>query len=169
MQITAIVGNPKPLSKTYHIAMEVVSQLSGLASEQGRSSEQLVIDLADYAGALVQWGNPQAEKLLELAAGADILLFVSPTYKATYTGLLKLFADQIPQNGLAGKIAVPVMVGGSPHHSLAVEHAMRPLLVEMGASCPTKGLYVLDSQFDELPAVVAGWIEQSRCGLSRML
>ena len=31
-------------------------------------------------------------------------------------------------------------------HALAVEHTLRPLLVELGATVPTRGLFVLDSQ-----------------------
>lgn len=170
MQITAIVGNPKALSKTYTIASEVTKQLAQLVSEDGEQhAQQLVLDLADYAGALTEWGHPEAQKLLELVNGSDIIVVASPTYKATYTGLLKLFIDMLPPNGWSGKFAIPVMVGGSPHHSMAVETFMRPLLIEVGAVCPTKGLYMMDSQLDVLPELVSGWIEESRFGLSRML
>jgi FMN reductase len=76
------------------------------------------------------------------------VVVASPTYKATYTGLLKAFLDRFPHQGLGGVTAVPLMLGGSPAHTLAIEHGLRPLLVELGASVPTGGLYVLDSEHD---------------------
>jgi len=52
-----------------------------------------------------------------------------------------------------------VMVGAAPIHSLAVDTYLRPLLVELGASCPTRGLFVLESQLPDLPATVAKWLQ----------
>ncbi|WP_171056446.1 NADPH-dependent FMN reductase [Paenibacillus sinopodophylli] len=170
MQITAIVGNPKELSRTFTIAREITSQLAVFIEEQGKQlTDQLVIDLAPYAGSIIQWGHPEVQKLLELVAGSDIVIIATPTYKATYTGLLKLFIDMVPPNAWAGKFAIPVMVGGSPHHSMAVETYLRPLLTETGAIVPVRGLYMMESQMEELPAVVSNWIEESRFGLSCML
>jgi FMN reductase len=49
-------------------------------------------------------------------------------------------------------------VGAAPIHTLAVDAYLRPLLIELGASCPTRGLYVLESQLPELEAVVGRWL-----------
>lgn len=75
------------------------------------------------------------------------MIFASPTYKASYTGLLKLFLDQFPSNGLAGVVAVPLMLGAGLGHLLAPELLLKPVLVELGATCPTRGLYLLDSDY----------------------
>ena len=84
-------------------------------------------------------------------------MFACPTYKASYTGPLKAFVDTYPTDGLAGVRAVPVMVGTAMSHALAPEVHLRPLLVELGASVPTRGLYVLDSALDELDSIVTAW------------
>ena len=76
---------------------------------------------------------------------ADLVVVASPTYKATYTGLLKALPRPLPAPGTGGVTAVPLMLGAAPVHALAPEHGLRPLLVELGASVPTRGLYVLDS------------------------
>ena len=55
---------------------------------------------------------------------------------------------------LVGRVAIPIMVGAAPIHTLAVDAYLRPLLIEIGASCPTRGLFVLESQLSELEAVV---------------
>ena len=88
--------------------------------------------------------------------GSDLLVVASPTYKGSYTGLLKLFLDLFGADELAGVTAVPVMLGGDLRHSLAVEHALKPVLVEIGASCPTRGLFLVDSAYDD-PAVLDAW------------
>lgn len=138
-RVTVLVGNPKPRSRTYEAAVAVADRLGGA---------DLVVDLADHAGELFDWGSTTVAGLVEQVAASRVVVVASPTYKATYTGLLKAFLDRFGHQGLAGVTAVPVMLGGSPAHSLAVEHGLRPLLVELGASVPTQGLYVLDAQHD---------------------
>ena len=63
----------------------------------------------------------ELSRLTAEVAADDIVIFASPTYKASYTGMLKAFLDRYGSNGLAGTIAVPVMTGGWAGHSLAVE------------------------------------------------
>jgi len=90
-----------------------------------------------------------------------VVVVASPTYKATYTGLLKAFLDRFPHQGLGGVTAIPLMLGASPVHSLATEHGLRPLLVELGASVPTRGLYVLDSEHDR-PETYDAWFASAQ-------
>lgn len=88
---------------------------------------------------------------IEAVAKSDLVIFASPTYKATYTGLLKLFLDQFPVNGLMRTNAIALMLGGGPAHALAPDLLLKPVLVELGACCPFQGLYLLDSDFRESP------------------
>jgi len=53
------------------------------------------------------------------------------------------------------------MVGAAPQHALAVEVHLRPVLVELGATLPTRGLYVMESQLADLDAIVAAWVEEA--------
>jgi len=94
-------------------------------------------------------------------AAADVAIFASPTYKAAYTGMLKAFLDRYGNNGLAGVVAVPVMTGGWPGHLLAVEVHLRPVLVELGATVPARGLYVTEPEFATLDAAIAKWAESA--------
>jgi FMN reductase len=86
-----------------------------------------------------------------------VAVFASPTYKASYTGLLKAFLDRYGSNGLAGVVAVPVMTGGWPGHLLAVEVHLRPVLVELGATVPARGLYVTEPELADTGAAVGTW------------
>jgi FMN reductase len=119
--------------------------------------EILTVDLAEVAGRLFDWDDAGVAELNASVAAADVLVAASPTYKATYTGLLKAFLDRYGNNGLAGVTAVPLMVGAAPIHALAPELHLRPLLVELGASVPSRALYVLEAQFDNLGAVIDAW------------
>jgi FMN reductase len=156
-----VVGNPKAASRTLTVAREVMRQLGGcLGPEPARTTvEPLEVDLAGHAGAVFDWGDPALQALTAEVAQCRLLVAASPTYKATYTGLLKAFFDRYGNNGLAGSVAVPLMTGAAPIHTLAVEVHLRPLLVELGATVPSRGLYVTEPEFGELAAPFGRWTE----------
>ena len=85
------------------------------------------------------------------------------------TGLLKAFFDRFGTNALAGVVAVPMMMGGAPIHFLAVDTHLTPLLQEIGASCPTRGLFILESELDALDTVVERWRAGNESILTRLL
>ena len=147
-RVAVVVGNPKPVSRTYEAALTLAERLGGA---------DLVIDLADHTGELFDWGSSTIGELVEKVAASDLMVVASPTYKATYTGLLKVFLDRFPHQALGGVTAIPLMLGAADTHALAVEHTLRPLLVELGASVPTRGLFVLDSQHAD-PAPYDAWL-----------
>jgi FMN reductase len=173
-----VVGNPKPKSRTLTVAEEVMSQLAAclvadtLASDTlagDPRSAPLLVDLAEHAGSIFDWGDATLQALTAEVAQCRLLVAASPTYKATYTGLLKSFFDRYGNDGLRGVVAVPVMVGAAPIHALAPEVYLRPLLVELGATVPARALYVMESDIARLPEVVAKWAAPARPLLSAAL
>ena len=160
MNVAVVVGNPKPGSRTLSAATYVARELAG--------EPDLVIDLATLGPAILDWSDPTVAALVAQVGAADLVVVASPTYKATYTGLLKLFLDRFAGGtGLSG-IAVPLMLGGGPAHSLAPELALRPLLTEIGGTVPGRGLYVLDAQHDD-PAAYADWLDRTRPTVTTLL
>jgi FMN reductase len=149
--VAVVTGNPKPASRTHGVALAVAEALG--------ATEPIVVDLAEYAPRLFDWADAELNELTESVADADIAIFASPTYKAAYTGLLKAFLDRYGSNGLTGTVAVPVMTGGWPGHLLAVEVHLRPVLVELGASVPSRGLYVTEPELASLEVAVGKWAE----------
>jgi FMN reductase len=53
-------------------------------------------------------------------------------------------------------------------HALAVEVHLKPVLVEIGASCPTRGLFVGGPDVDAPDRAVAEWLGESRAVLQRV-
>ncbi len=150
-RIAVVVGNPKPASRTLGAAVTVAD---ALAEATGAPVDHLVIDLTEHAASLFDWAAPELSRMTAEVAAADLAVFASPTYKASYTGMLKAFLDRYGANGLAGLVAVPLMTGGWPGHLLAVEVHLRPVLVELGAVVPARGLYITEPEFSELDAAV---------------
>ncbi|WP_306208025.1 NADPH-dependent FMN reductase [Actinoplanes sp. RD1] len=150
MKTTILVGNPKPQSRTLGTATAVASFL-------GAADGALVVDLADHATRLFDWSDAELADLTARVAASDLLIVASPTYKATYTGMLKAFLDRYDTDGLHGVVAVPVMTGGGDLHALSIETHLRPLLVELGATVPARGLYMTMAKMADQDAVVAEW------------
>ena len=158
MNCLALVGNPKPESRTLAAAAAAARAVIDAA---GLTSACQLIDLSVLARRLLlAEPSPAVEEAIEQVMAADLVVVASPTYKGTYTGLLKVFLDRLPHRALAGTIALPLLVMGAPQHALAVEVHLRPLLVELGATVPTPGLAVLESQLGTLDDVLAPWAAQ---------
>jgi FMN reductase len=155
VSLTAVVvGNPKATSRTLTAATHVARELTG-------AGPGLVVDLASLGPALLDWSDESVADLVKQVGAADLVIFASPTYKAAYTGLLKLFLDRFAGGtGLSG-LAVPFMLGGSPAHALAPETTLRPVLTEIGGTVPGRALYVIDRQYDD-PAAYADWLSATR-------
>ncbi|MGE7110164.1 NADPH-dependent FMN reductase [Lysinibacillus sp. NPDC047702] len=81
---------------------------------------------------------------------ADIVVVLTPIYKASYTGILKTYIDLLPQKALHGKLILPIAVGGSIGHLLALEYALKPILAVLGATTIAHSVYILDQQIIRL-------------------
>lgn len=154
MDIAVVAGNPKAGSRTLEGAKIVAQRLGGQAPSA-------VIDVVDLGAGLLAWGDPAVEHAVKTVQASKAVVFGSPTFKATYTGLLKLFLDQFPPSGLTGVVAIPFMLGAGSAHTLAPELLLKPVLVELGATCPTRGLYLLDSDYEHAEALDQ-WVEVAR-------
>jgi FMN reductase len=154
-----VVGNPKPQSRTLTVARAVADAAARAAGlDVGHVVE---VDLASLAPRLFDGSAADVADAVARIADTDLLVVASPTYKASYTGLLKAFLDWYSTTGLAGVTAVPVMVGAGAAHALAVEVHLRPVLIEIGATAPTRGLYVTEDQLGDLQSVIDAWLVEA--------
>jgi FMN reductase len=165
--VGVVVGNPKPASRTLAAARAVASAAALAAGLDG--SDMVEVDLAELGPRLFDWSASDVRDAVDRIAATRLVIVASPTYKASYTGLLKSFLDWYPTTGLSGVTAVPVMVGAGPAHALAVEVHLRPLLIEIGATVPTRGLYVTEDRLDDLAPVIDDWLVEAGPLLSASL
>lgn len=163
VKVSVVVGNPKPRSRTLKVATSLVEHLLDPGSY-----EMAVIDLADHEGDIFAWPSEKMATLNAQVAESDLAVFASPTYKATYTGLLKAFLDRYPANGLAGVVAIPVLTGADLTHSMGPTTNLSPLLVELGAVVPGRGFYFVASQMDRLDELVGAAATEYRANLARL-
>ena len=140
VQVVVVVGNPRLGSRTRQAAEHVAERLTG-------SPPAECIELAELGPALLERGNVAVDAAKDTVRRADLLVVASPTYKATYTGLLKLFLDQFDAAELGGTPTVALMLGGSERHALAGELTLKPVLTEIGCSCPAPALFLLESDW----------------------
>lgn len=159
--LTVIVGNPNPASRTLAVAEALGRRVAALVDAE----LQPTMDLVEHADQLFLSQSATLDELTARLAASDYAIVASPTYKASYTGLLKAFLDRYPSRGLGGVTAIPVFTVGAPEHALAVEHTLRPLLVELGASTPSRGLAFLTADFDRLDEILDAWVAEQSAAL----
>lgn len=84
---------------------------------------------------------------LDAVTRADGVVAVSPIFSGSYNGLFKTFFDLLDDGALEG---VPVLLGataGTARHSLAIDHAMRPLFAYLGAFAVPTGVFAATDDF----------------------
>jgi FMN reductase len=108
-----------------------------------------LIDLNDLpADALLgRRTAPEVERALSTVNAANIVVASTPVYRATYSGLLKVFFDLFAQRALTDKVAVAIATGGAPGHQLVLDHGLRPLFSSVGATVVPTGIYAVDTEF----------------------
>lgn len=163
LKIAVVVGNPKPQSRTLKVAETLVEQLFAPGSY-----ELEVIDLADHVDEIFAWPSDSMTALNAAVAESDFAVFASPTYKATYTGLLKAFLDRYPANGLQGVTAIPVLTGANELHSMGANVHLAPLLVELGASVPGRGFYFVSAEMDNIEEITREAAKEYAANLAHM-
>jgi FMN reductase len=143
MSVLLIAGSPSDRSRTAALLEATGHRLEGRGVQVNRLR---VRDLNPQALLLADFGHPSVLAAQELVAQASVLVVATPVYKAAYSGILKVFLDLLPQTALKGKTVLPLATGGSPHHMLALEYALRPVLQSLSAKHVLPGIYATDSQ-----------------------
>ena len=142
--LVGLSGSPGRVSRS-----RALLELALAALERQGSGPARLIDLAQLPsdGLLGRRGDRDVADALGAVVAAGILVVSTPIYRATYSGLLKVFFDLLPQDALDGKVAIPIATGGGPGHLLAADHGLRSLLASVGALVVATGVYGTDAQF----------------------
>ncbi|GAA2352970.1 NAD(P)H-dependent oxidoreductase [Dactylosporangium salmoneum] len=152
--LVVLSGNPRPHSRTLHLAEEVGAALA----ERLAQPVPHTIDVAALGTRLLQPGDGVVLDAIGRLQRASLLVVATPTYKGTYTGVLKVLLDQLPADGLKGVAAVTVVTAGVRPQAEATERHLRELLAELGAVPVHPGLAVVESELANAGTAAADYV-----------
>jgi len=141
--VSAGLGRP---SSTRLLADRLRAATERRLRDEGIQPQTAVIELRDHAQDLVSnlltgFPPPALGGAIEGVLRADGLIAVTPIFSASYSGLYKLFFDVLERDALAGKPVLIGATGGTARHSLALEHAVRPLFAYLNAAVVPTAVY----------------------------
>lgn len=151
--IVTVAGNPRPASRTHRLARTLGGEIARVLGAES----PIDVDLAELGPAVLDPGDAVVDAAVAAVLSADVIVLASPTYKATYSGLLKAFLDRFDTGALAGAAAVPILLGGAANHWLAIDVHFAPLLFELGARVPVRGLFVLEADVPQFGDTAEQW------------
>ena len=146
--IVVVSGNPRPGSRTSTLAVAVGA---AIAARTG-GLPPTVVEVGELGAGLLTPGDEATAAAVAALREAELLVVATPTYKGSYTGVLKVLLDQLPAQALAGKRAVPVVTAGVAPQAAAAEALLRQLLTELGAQV-APGLPVVEADLPESAAI----------------
>ena len=131
-----------------------------------------IIELRDLARDLADnlvTGFPggRLREVLQSVYEADALIAVSPIFSASYSGLFKTFFDVHEPDSLTGKPVLIGATGGTPRHSLALEHAFRPLFAYLRAVVVPTSVYAASQDWAD--GELAGRIDRAAGELAALV
>ncbi|HEX5598385.1 MAG TPA: FMN reductase [Micromonosporaceae bacterium] len=99
---------------------------------------QHLVELREHAhdvtnNLLTGFPSPSLQESIDAVAAADGLIAVTPIFNASYSGLFKSFFDVLGDTALVDKPVLIAATGGTARHSLALEHALRPMFAYLRA------------------------------------
>ncbi|ERK72799.1 FMN reductase [Leifsonia aquatica] len=145
--VVGVSGSPTHPSRTTVLVDEVARSFAEAIGGSHRTIELAPLLGQLGAGPFRSHLGPEVVEALEAVEAADVIVVGSPAYRATYTGLFKLFFDHIGQYALVDKPIVLTATGGSDRHALLVEHQMRPLFGFFQSLTLPLGIYAAESDF----------------------
>lgn len=105
-----------------------------------------VVELREHAQDLTNhlltgFPSPGLQAVIDAVLASDGLIAVTPIFSASYSGLFKVFFDVVERDAFAGKPVLIAATGGTARHSLALEHAVRPLFAYLNAATVPTAVY----------------------------
>lgn len=158
--LTVISGGLSNPSSTRSLADQIAAATTTAVTARGEALEINVIELKNLAVDLAHamtTGGISSEALntaRKQVSEGDGLLVVTPVFKASYTGLLKMFFDALDDEALNDMPTVIAATAGTARHALVLDHALRPLLSYMRARVLPTAIFAATEDFGGPEAAV---------------
>ncbi|BAJ31896.1 MULTISPECIES: FMN reductase [Kitasatospora] len=138
LRLVVVTAGLSVPSSTRLLADRLAEAAARELREAGREVDVRVVELRglarDIADNLVTGFPPPAlADAVRAVEEADGVIAVTPIFSASYSGLFKSFVDVLDKDALTGTPVLIAATGGTARHSLALEHAVRPLFAYLRA------------------------------------
>lgn len=143
MTILLLAGSPSASSRSTRLLHHVGNKLAALGYRYAKLD---VRDLPGHALVCADFSDQAIQAALAQVATATAIVVATPVYQAAYSGVLKIFLDLLPQDGLSGKVVLPLATGGSQSHMLALDYALRPVLSSLASKHVLPSIYATQTQ-----------------------
>jgi FMN reductase len=163
--LVAVSAGLQVPSSTRLLADRLVAATERHLRDSGIEPRTEVIELRDHAqdlsnNLLTGFPSPTLQAAIDAVTGADGLIVASPIFNASYSGLFKTFFDVIEHESLDGRPVLLAATGGTARHSLALEHALRPLFTYLGADTVRTAVYAASEDWGQSGVPAAGSLVQ---------
>ena len=163
-------------SSTRLLADQLAAAAVAAAGERDLDLRVRVVELRelahDIANHLLTGFPPAALRdALDAVAAADALIAVTPIFTASYSGLFKSFVDVLDKDALVDKPVLIAATAGTARHSLALEHAVRPLFAYLRAVVVPTSVFAAGDDWgaDSAEGLLAGRVTRAAGELAREL
>jgi FMN reductase len=169
--VTAGLTEP---SSTRLLADQLAAATRSRLEESGHPVEVVTVDLREHAHDLVNnllTGFPAAglRDALDAVAGADGVIAVTPIFNASYNGLFKIFFDVLGDTALVGTPVLIAATGGTVRHSLALEHALRPMFTYLRSVVVPTSVFAATDDWASAGDPLRGRIERAAGELAALV
>jgi len=155
-------------SSTSLLAERLAQATTAALRDLGDDAVVEVVELRELAhdltnNLLTMFASERLQAAKDTVAGADGVIAVTPIFSGSYNGLFKNFFDLLEPGALDDS---PVLIGataGTARHSLALEHALRPLFAYLRAVVVPTGVFAAS---DDWGAGSQGAASQADGGLA---
>lgn len=132
---------------------QAVNELLAAATSIDPKLEIELIDLREYEvelcrGEPLSYYNDDTWKVVKKILAADLLLFATPVYQASISGVLKNLLDYMPENAFKNKVTGIIATAWSEKHFLVPEYHLKPVLSYLKGMIPSTNVFIPNKSFD---------------------
>jgi FMN reductase len=141
MRLVVVSAGLTQPSSTRLLADRLATSVEARADVDVRVIElrELAVDIANHL--VTGFPSPVLGDALRAVEEADGLIAATPIFTASYSGLFKSFFDLVDAEALTGRPVLIAATGGTARHSLALEHALRPMFAYLHAVVAPTAVY----------------------------
>jgi FMN reductase len=132
---------------------QAVHEVLAAAASFDSSVQTELIDLRDYEvefcrGEPLTYYNEDTWNVVKKILDADFVIFGTPIYQASISGVLKNLLDFFPEYAFKYKVTGIIATGGSEKHFLVPDNHLKPILSYLRGLVPSTNVFIHNDHFD---------------------